>query len=101
MAPENPADVIVLDLRLDNTGELVGTLHVIERDAQDKKLLHVTWNADGVPKDFFPVAGGIISVANTPKTQTFSYDIKPDEIDKDRFGWRYNTQNHLMMFSTL
>jgi hypothetical protein len=78
VGPENPPDVVVLDLRLDSD-QLVGTVHAIEREpgSQDKKL-HVSWNAEGVRKDFFPIAGGIISVANTPKTLSFSYDVKPD-----------------------
>ena len=97
MAPEYPADLVVLDLQFED-GELVGKVDVVERasNARDERL-HVTWNAEELPKDFFPVAGGAVSVANKPETIKVNYRVKPDVVGNRRYAWTYNSYSDVMM----
>jgi len=98
MAPEFPVDLSVLDLRFEN-GELVGSVHHVERgDNERLQRLHVTWNATAAPDGFFPVAGGAVYVANTPKSfLPPSYDVKPDALGNDRYWWPFDRGTDQMM----
>jgi hypothetical protein len=97
MAPEFPVDLIVVDMRFEG-GELIGQCYFVERQAEGRdERLHVTWNADAPPKDFYPIAGGAISVANKPTTTLLDYEVKPDAIGNGRYAWMYNTLSDLMM----
>ena len=96
MAPEFAPDLSVLELRFEH-GELVGSLHCVERIERSGPL-HVTWNATAVPDGFFPVAGCVVYVANTPKSFLLpSYDIRPDLYGNDRYGWPFNRGTDQMM----
>jgi hypothetical protein len=91
MAPEFPADLIVLDLRLDGS-ELVGKFDAIERlDQSTNERLRVSWNAQAQPDGFFSFAGGAVYVANKPKTD------KPDSLGNGQYAWVYNTPTDLMV----
>jgi hypothetical protein len=102
MAPEFPIDLIVLDLRFDN-GELVGSVHRIERDDNARKQrLRVTWNVTSAPNGFFPIAGGAVYVAKDPPSELLpSYDIKPDALGKERHGWSFNTHTNTELMLVL
>jgi hypothetical protein len=98
MAPEFPIDLMVLALRFEK-GELIGSIHCIERGASARdQRLRVTWNVTAPPDGFYPVAGGAVYVATTPETMQFPiYDAKLDALGNDRYGGSYNTGTELMM----
>jgi hypothetical protein len=99
MSPEFPADLMVLDLHSEGD-TLIGKVYIVERDAearQQNERLRVSWNARTAPTDFFPVANGVVFVANRPTTLRRDYEAPPDILGEGLYAWRYPTNSDLMM----
>jgi hypothetical protein len=104
MAPELPADLVVLDLKFEeNHGEenrLKVTVETIERTHETRvrgDLIHVTWNAVEQPVGYFPVAEGAVYVRETPETVKYSYTAEPDHVADSGYGWIQSTTEAIMM----
>jgi hypothetical protein len=99
MAPELPADLVVLDLKLDN-GQLKATVEPVERTAKaaaSGERIRVSWNADARPEGFFALAGGAVYVRDTPEIIRLSpYTADVDLVGSD-YGWRYATPDPIMV----
>jgi len=100
MAPEFPADLVVLDLIFAENGELKANVETIERTPEARmarELIHVSWNADKKPTGFFSVGSDAVYVRDTPKTVRYSYTAELDKLPNLFYSWHYNTVEPLMM----
>jgi hypothetical protein len=100
MAPEEPANLVVVDLALD--GEpLTGNVEAVERSREAIKArerLRVIWTAIKEPDGFCAVGGGTVFVRQTEMhLPILRYAAEITKRASFSYSWFYNTQDSIMI----
>jgi hypothetical protein len=97
MAPEAPADLVVLDLRFEN-GTLKANVQAMEPSREMKardERVHVSWNADSPPAGYFSTSGNAVYVRDIAELQKECYSVEIEHAN-GKYTWRYPTATSMM-----
>jgi hypothetical protein len=99
MAPEAPADLVVLNLYFEGD-KPKAKVEAIERTHEMRireEPIRVSWAADKTPDGFFAVGDGAAYVRGDPKPVTLDYSVDLEVTGRFSYSWRYPTAGSIMI----